>query len=190
MNGRRTNRDPDREVLALIGMCLICVQKAEHVLSFAVEKVLDRGDPKLFAQPENNQKQTLGDLLKRLKRQVRIEYDLKERLFEFLKMRNTFVHNLSEIPGWDLETKDGRMAAKLFLGELCFLALAISALFITLFVVSAKDEFGVDLHKDHPEDIRSRVALLEKHLGNKARKLLAGRRNKHMFVRSSRAGAS
>jgi hypothetical protein len=97
----------DRETLTdlgLIGMCLLSVQQAERVLSAAVETILDRPDLNLAEQSQVKQKQTLGDFLKRLKRRVKLEYGLKERLFKFLEMRNKFVHNLSEVPGCDALT--------------------------------------------------------------------------------------
>lgn len=168
----------DRETLTLmglIGMCLLCIQQAERVLSAAVETILDRPDLNLAEQSEVKQKQTLGDFLKRLKGRVKLEYGLKERLFKFLAMRNTFVHSLSEVPGWDLETEEGRKVARMFIGELAFTALAITSLFTTLFSVSAKDDLGVDLFKEDEKQIRERVEVLEKYFGTQARKILAGR---------------
>ena len=172
------------DLVGLIGMCLLCVQQAEEVLSGVVETILDRPEQNLTEQSEVKQRQTLGDFLKRLKQRVKVEYGLKERLFKFLQMRNTFVHKLSEVPGLDLETEKGRAVARMFVGELCMTALFISMLFTTLFSVSAKDDLGADLFRDEDEQTQKMAAMLEKLLGEKARKILAGRYQKPAFGRA------
>jgi hypothetical protein len=161
-----------------MGIALICVQQAERVLSSAVKSVLERSANEFVRQSETQQRQTLGDFLSRLKRQTKLEYGLKERLFEFLEMRNKFIHNPSEIDGWNLQTKEGRLAIRIFLEELSGAAMAITVLFTTLLHVSAKDEFGVDLFEGHDDQKRAIAAILEKHFGAKARKILAGRYHK------------
>jgi hypothetical protein len=89
----------NRRILTMIGVCLLCVQQAEQVLSGAVENILDRPGSLFTNASEAKQKQTLGELLKRIKGRVKLEYGLKERLFQFVKMRNTFVHDVSAVPG-------------------------------------------------------------------------------------------
>src|SRR5206468_917726 len=137
-----TQREKELMTLwSLMGVCLLLVQQAERVLAGAVESVLDNPDLRLMEQSEFQRKQTLGDFLKRLKRRVKIEPTLKEKLHQFLNMRNAFVHNHSEIPGWDLKTEEGRDVAWKFLVELAGTSLAITGLFTTLFSASAKDEY-------------------------------------------------
>jgi hypothetical protein len=176
----------DRKTLELIGMCLLSVQQAEHAISSAVESILDRPDLMLTEQSEFERKQALGDFLKRLKRRVKVEYGLKERLFRFLEMRNTFVHNLSEVPGWDLNTEEGRKVARMFLAELAVTAIAITLLFTTLFSVSAKDEYGKDLFTQEEKREHEMIELMEKHFGATARKILAGRYRGPALVRPSK----
>lgn len=168
-------RAAEFQVITWIGMCLLCVQGAEHRLSRVIELVLDRPKFDITRQSVAERKQTLGDLLMRLKNTVKLDYNLKERLFRFLEMRNKFVHNLSDVPGWNLGTEDGRVEAKIFLAELSFTALAITALTITIFSISAKEDFGKDLFEEDSEETRQRVAILEELFGEQARKVLEGR---------------
>ncbi len=177
-------KTPDRQTLALIGMSLLCVQQAEQVLSSAVNIIFDRHDIDLTEQSGAKRRQTLGDFMLRLKRRVKIEHGVKERLFKFLEMRNKFIHNLKDVPGWDLDTEAGRETAKMFLAELSYSAIAITCLFMTLFSVSAKDDYGEDLFKDHDEEIRRRAAAIEEIFGANARKLLAGRYQRPMSYSS------
>lgn len=176
----------DEETTALIGMCLLCVQLAERMISGVVEQVLDRRDLNLTELSAFERKQTLGDLLKRLKHRVKIEHRVKEKLFKFLEMRNTFVHNLSEVPGWDLKTEAGREVAKLFLVELMIRSLALTALCGTIFAVSAKDDFNEDLFSDANEEQRRLRQIIEAHYGPLARKILAGRYRQPYLVHSSK----
>ena len=174
------------EVVTLMGIALLCVQQAEGVLSSAVVSVLERRATNFAHQSEAQQKKTLGDFLKKLKAQTKLEFGVKERLFKFLEMRNKFIHNPSEIPEWNLQTKEGRLAIKIFLAELSFSALAITSLFMTLFQVSAKDEFGVDLFEDQDKEKRAIAAILENQFGAKARRILAGRYHKPTPAASTR----
>ena len=173
--------------LAMIGQCLLCVQQAERVLSGAVKSVLDRPGLKLTEQSETKQWKTLGELLMKLKLHHKLEYGLKERLFKFLEMRNTLVHNISAVPGWNLSTEEGDNIAKAFLYELAGTAVTITMLFITLFSVSAKDEYGVDLFKEEEQSKRNMVEALEKVFGTKARTILAGRNRGPVSIHPSRA---
>jgi hypothetical protein len=172
------NADEFRRTWELIGLCLLCVQQAEHVLSGAVESVLDRREVGLMQQGDHEKKQTLGDFLMRLKGRTKLNDTLKERLFKFLEIRNTFVHEFSQKPEWDLRTAQGREAANGFLVELIVAALATTCLFMTLFTVSAKDDFGKDLFTDEEHEHRDAAAVLEKFFGKHAREILAGRYQK------------
>jgi hypothetical protein len=181
-----TVRNPELSTLSLMGMCLLAVQLAERVLASAVETVLDDPDLKLMEQTEFERKQTLGDFVKKLKRRVKMEPNFKDKIHRFLSLRNTFVHNLSEVPGWDLKTEEGREVATAFLVELGYVSCAITCLFITLFAVSAKDDYGADLYEEAEERERQIVEMLEKNFGTMARKLLAGRYRKPATVHSTR----
>src|SRR5271156_2786636 len=133
--------------------------------------MLDDPDLNLMEQTETQRKQTLGDFVKRLKRRVKLEPKFKDDLYRFLNMRNTFVHNLSEAPGWDMEAPEGRVVARKFMTELAVRSITITAIFTTLFSVSAKDEYGGDLFKEGQEIEWQIVGILEKHIGATARKV-------------------
>jgi hypothetical protein len=100
----------------------------------------------------------------------------------FLKMRNTFVHNVSEVPGWNLDTEEGQKIAMKFVCELTFESLSLTMLFGILMHVSSKDDYGTDLYEDEDETTRKIIANLEKHFGPTAREILAGRYRKPRLV--------
>jgi hypothetical protein len=170
-----------------MGVCLLSVQQAERMLADAVESVLkDRTSmpENLMEQTYKEQKRTLSGVLKELRKRAQIERVVDQRLWRFLEMRNSFVHNISEVPGWNLRTRKGREAAKKFLIELTMLAMAITGLFGCLFLVSAKDEFGKDLEEGSDMWRKEMARIMEMHFGTTARKILAGRRGKLVLVHS------
>ena len=134
-------RRAELQTLSLLGLCLLCVQQAEIRIESAVEIILDRPPQSFANESENKRKQTLGELLMRLKRRVKLEHGLKENLFTFLEMRNTLIHDFSTTHGSDLRTEKGREKASLFLLELTHAALATTMLFGTLFSVASKDDY-------------------------------------------------
>ncbi len=181
------DRRPEIQTFALIGVCLLHVQLAERVLAGGVELVLQ--DPtltaaKLLEQTEPERKRTLGDFLRGLKSRAKIEAKFKDKLYRFLRMRNTFVHNLSEVPGWNLRTKEGRKVATEFLIELTMLAFGVTGVFMSLFAVSTKEDFGKDLLREGSVEEKRLISILETHFGPTARKILAGRYRKPALVYS------
>ena len=102
-------------------------------------------------------------------------------------MRNQFVHDLSEIPDWDTKTIKGRDAAQLFVIELTFQALFITALFTTVFQVWAKDNFDEEFFKDvEAEQTQQLLKVFEKQFGGTARKILAGKNSSLVAGRKAR----
>jgi hypothetical protein len=159
-----------------MGVCLLSVQLAERALAGAVESVLkDRTmtADELMEQTERERKRTLGHFIKELGRHTQLEPHFDQNLWDFLKMRNTFVHDLSEVSGWNLRTEEGKEVAIRFLAELLLASSSVAGVFMSVFTVSAREEFGVDLIKGHPL-----MTQLEKELGPFARKILAGRNRK------------
>jgi hypothetical protein len=168
-----SDRSPQLHTYALMGVCLLYVQQAERALASAVGSVLM--DPtlttaKLMGQTEPERKRTLGDFLKELRKLARIEPQFKNKLYRFLTMRNTFIHNLSEVPGWDVRTEEGREVATKFLSELLALAFEVSGVFMSLFTVSAREELGENIIEGN-----QLMSLIEKQFGPIARKILAAR---------------
>jgi len=108
-------------VLARIGLVLLLVQAAEDVMLLCLGFVFANPSAeweKLHAKDEATQKRTLGFFLRELRGRVAINEDFDDVLTKFLSMRNTFAHNLKEVPGWNMETEEGMVAAQKFLGEL------------------------------------------------------------------------
>jgi hypothetical protein len=174
--------DPNFRIYALVGVCLLHVQLAERALAVAVETVLE--DPKLtaakfMAQTEQEQKRTLGGVITELKRRAGIEPEFNKKLWRFLEMRNTFVHNLPEVPGFDLSTEGGREATTKFVAELLGLALGMTGVFTSLLTISGKGKFRKDLIERH-----RLISPMQEHFGPTARKILAGRYRKLTLVHS------
>jgi hypothetical protein len=180
------DEDPRLRVVSFMGWCLLMVQEAERALARAVETVLDHPDLWLLEQSEFERKQTLGDFLKKLKRRVKVEPALKDGLYHFLKMRNTFIHDVAEVPGWDLASEQGRKIAMEFLVELAVASLAVTALFITTFHVGAKIDLGEDFSERAEESKRQIIEILEKQFGPLARKILAARYRPPRLVHSAK----
>jgi hypothetical protein len=180
--------DPKEQVvLERIGMCLLIVQQAERAISDVVEKIFDRRHVDFATQSASEKKQTLGDILMRLKKSASIEHRVKEKLFRFLEMRNILAHDLSKVSGWNLKTEEGRNAAKVFLNELIVASAAVTALCVTLFAVWAKDDCGEDLFDGEESEVREIVRILEARFGPMARKIMAGRYSQPQFVRRSKS---
>jgi hypothetical protein len=166
-------RKAELHIYSLIGVTLLHVQLAERALGETVKLVLkDRTltPSKLMELTEPERKKTLGDFLKELKTRTRLETAFKDKLYRFLKMRNTFIHNISELPGWDVKTDAGREKGIEFLAELLHLALTVTGVFTSLFAISARDELGEELFEGN-----RLVRLMEEHFGSTARKILAAR---------------
>ena len=173
--GKKMARDQDPKLIiySLMGVCLLHVQLAERVLAGAVESVLD--DRKLtvarfMEQTERERKRTLGDFLKELRSRTKVEPKFNQKLWRFFRMRNAFVHDFSEIPGWDLSTERGREIAIEYLVELIALALNVTGVFLSLFTVSAREDFGEELVEGN-----LLMDKIEKLFAPTARKILAGR---------------
>jgi len=175
---------PTLTIYAWIGVCLLWIQHAESALQTAVATVLDDPAIRLEEQNEVEKRETLGLLLKKLKKRVKLDPRIRERLYEFLKKRNQFVHNASEVPGWDLKTEEGREAALQFVVELTFAALSITGLGVALFQVRSKDYFGKEffdadtLEALRSERLRELLKVFEDRFGPDARKMLAMRSRK------------
>jgi hypothetical protein len=169
--------------LQIMGASLLMVQLAERWLAMAVETVLK--DPtltvdKLMGQTEQERNRTLGEFLWQLKKSVRLEPKFKEDLYRFLKLRNTFVHNLSEVPGgFKLTTEKGREGAMEFLAELLALAMLIAGVFVSVMKVSGRVKAD-----EASTDAKRLFSMMEEHFGPAARKILAGRTRKRLLVHS------
>ena len=60
---------------------------------------------------------TLGRLIKQMRDRVALRPDLEELLNDFVLHRNQFTHRLRDVPGWDLDSVEGRKVAWRFLSQ-------------------------------------------------------------------------
>jgi hypothetical protein len=64
----------------------------------------------LEVQGAKHQKSPLGHFLGELRKRVVVDPDFDDTLKQFLEDRNTFVHDLTRIPGYNLGTEEGLQA--------------------------------------------------------------------------------
>ena len=110
-----------KNLLAWIGFALIKIQTTEHVIRFAMKCVIGKTNLTLEAflsQDQKERNRTLGFILAELHKWIDLDDRFDETLCLFLEMRNTFVHNLEEIPGRSLDHDEGRAVARTFLSNL------------------------------------------------------------------------
>lgn len=86
-----------------------------HCLGFVIRFLEAATIDEIYALNESEKKNTLGKLLSKLRERVSVEASFDSLLKSFLKNRNTFVHEMSFLPGWTLETEAGRRVAIEFL---------------------------------------------------------------------------
>jgi hypothetical protein len=102
---------PQIELLSRIGITLLQVQATEHLIKLCMTYVLQR-EPlsleQLEAGEEKERYKNLGYFLQELRKRAAIAPEFDEVLRKFLKQRNMFAHNLNEVPGWDVNTDEGR----------------------------------------------------------------------------------
>jgi hypothetical protein len=114
--------EPQKNLLLHIGTTLIVVQMVEHMLRLTMTFVFQKTSPLTLeaveVQKEAERKKTIGYFIAELKKRVDVDPSLEDGLSTFLTIRNQFVHNLSDIPGWDTETEEGQAVAMKFVGQL------------------------------------------------------------------------
>lgn len=120
-----------------MGLALVLLQAVEKILRLAMTFVLQKGDSltsdMLRAQEAAERAKTLGYFLSELRKRASLDDSLDALLTEFLKNRNDFIHDLSRVPGWNLQ---GDTAAALtFVRELISQAERVMKVFTALILV-------------------------------------------------------
>jgi hypothetical protein len=122
-----------KQMLALIGVTLLRLQSTETTLQFCMTYVLPKMPnltwEMLASRQEYLRTKTVGYLLNELRSRVQVIPHFENVLTRFLGMRNTFVHNVDEIPGWSLNSDEGISTAHSFLRELLRLDEIVQAVF-------------------------------------------------------------
>jgi hypothetical protein len=111
-----------REVLEAIGVALLLLQTAEKVIRLCATFVFPKKSPVtlelLQQQEEAERTKTLGYFLSELRKRVSVHESFDALLKGFLKNRNDFIHDLSRVPTWDIETPETAIEAKQFVFKL------------------------------------------------------------------------
>jgi hypothetical protein len=113
--------DERKKIVTFIGMALLVVQATEQIIRLVTTHVIPGPSPLTFeslrSRSRDARNRTIGFLLGKLRERVDLDETFDECLRRFLEMRNTFIHNLDEVPGWSLDTEQGCTVAEAFLVE-------------------------------------------------------------------------
>jgi|SRR4051794_5242714 hypothetical protein len=111
-----------KDVLARIGEMLIQIQRTEITINFCIRHVVPlKAKPAKDVFQPSGRRASLGALIAELRRQVDVPATFRATLQEYLKLRNTLVHEVEFIPGFTLLTEEGRSVAHEFLDRLSVL---------------------------------------------------------------------
>ena len=69
---------------------------------------------KLEKRTREERKKTLGYFLNELRKRADLDENFDALLEEFLDERNILVHSVDDVPGWSLQTTEGRKIASAF----------------------------------------------------------------------------
>jgi hypothetical protein len=130
-----------RQILEFMGALLLIVQTAERMLNLVICYILQKPGStaeSLLIDSQKSSRRTTGYFLKELHKRADIHPGFDQTLTRYLKNRNIFAHTLSDLPGWDLDTEEGRGVAARFLMELANTALQVTSVFGALTRLWAK----------------------------------------------------
>lgn len=136
----KTDRDMKAvvEVLADVGVALLHIQLAESVIKKVLHFVLPAKpikNTKGFMRAEEAlTKQTLGTLAKILKERADLHPRFEVVMERFVEDRNTLVHHLDDIPGFNDRSKEGQAQARIWLAELVNTTDLVVKIFMALMV--------------------------------------------------------
>jgi len=110
-------------ILTKIGYVLLDVQATEKAIKLCAKVALPRLEQLISGLGErlNNgeyDRKTIGQMLNQLRERVTFQQDFEDILGRFLMNRNLLAHGLENAPGWDLQSKEGVIAANTFLNKL------------------------------------------------------------------------
>lgn len=101
---------------------MLLLQTAEKVIRLCATFVFPKKSPVtlelLQQQEEAERTKTLGYFLSELRKRVSVHESFDALLKDFLKNRNDFIHDLSRVPTWDIETPETAIEAKQFVFKL------------------------------------------------------------------------
>ena len=140
--------DSEKDLLMRMGVCLLLVQQAESLLRFCLTFVLQKQSPLTLelieSQKEAEKKKTLGFFLIELRKRADLDDRFDSMLSDFLTRRNQFVHNITDLEGWDRSTEAGQLVARNFIDTLTRQAIEISNT-LTGLVMTWQKQTGFDV---------------------------------------------
>jgi len=140
--------DSEKDLLMRMGACLLLVQQTESILRFCLTFVLQKQSPLTLEVLENQRsaerKKTLGYFLTELRKRADLDEGFDLLLSDFLTRRNQFVHNITELEGWDRSTESGRKVALNFVNILTRQAVKISQILSGL-MMAWQEQAGLDV---------------------------------------------
>jgi hypothetical protein len=114
--------DRQRQVFVRVGIQLIQYQGVEHALRLCIQIVLPAAPIRtlsdLHTLEERERTKTIGYFLSRLRTRVTVAPDFDEALTVFLRGRNAFVHDLSQLEGWNPRSDEGCVTSNQVLDRL------------------------------------------------------------------------
>ena len=115
----RKRRD---RIFEVIGSLVVGMQVTEGLINTVLQLALSEGDAVtlegLTKDQERFRKATLGRLIKAIKERSSISPDFDQVLEAYLKDRNTLIHDLSRMGGFDYMSKEGLERMERFVGNL------------------------------------------------------------------------
>jgi hypothetical protein len=111
-----------KRILTFIGLLVLVMQTTETMVDLVLTFVF-QGREKLTLEvlerlEREKRARTLGRLVRQMRDRVDIHPALEGLLESFVEHRNQLTHRLGDVPGWDLETPEGRDVACKFLSNL------------------------------------------------------------------------
>ena len=114
--------NPAAQILLRIGYVFLHLQDTERVTKVAIQVAMPAQNDLFLSLVEKldpqARKKPLGVFLVALRQRASLKADIDKLLERYLSSRNTFVHNLAEVPGWSLQTEEGLTIASAFLVRL------------------------------------------------------------------------
>jgi hypothetical protein len=154
-----------KRILTWIGALIVGIQGTERIVDLVMTYVF-QGKQKVTVQilerlEAQRQSRTLGRLVKVMQDRVGIHPAFDKLLENFVEHRNQLMHRLDDIPGWDLDTEDGRKIAWNFLHQLYKETHAVMQIFIS-FLIAWEKQHKLGIVKDlTPEMVEALPQITE-----------------------------